>query len=78
MTLLGNQSSPAMAHYGMEIYNNNIIMQSIYTILEVRYVNFLPVGNPFDPSCGNYFGRLEQEKFPLDSSTAFSQPAAMQ
>jgi hypothetical protein len=32
---LGNQSSLAMSHYGMEIYNNNTIMSSIYTNLEV-------------------------------------------
>jgi hypothetical protein len=75
-TPLGNRSSPAMAHYGMEIYNNNI-MPSIYTNSEVRYTNYLPVGNSFDPSCGNYFGRVEQEKFPLNSSVAFSQPVAM-
>jgi hypothetical protein len=41
-------------------------------------MNYLPVGNSFDPSCGNYFGRVEQKKFPLNSSTAFSQPATMQ
>jgi hypothetical protein len=34
VTPLMNQSCPAMAHYGMEIYNNNI-MPSIYTNPEV-------------------------------------------
>jgi hypothetical protein len=77
-TPLGNQSSPAMTHYGMEIYNNNIIMPSIYTNLEVRYKNYFPVDNSFDPSCEKYFGRIEQENFPFNSSTTFSQPAAMQ
>jgi hypothetical protein len=61
----------------MEIYNNNI-MPTIYTNPEVRYMNYLPISNSFDPSCGNYFGRVEQEKFPLSSSAAFSQPVAMQ
>jgi hypothetical protein len=65
-----------MAHYGMEIYNNNI-MSSIYTNPQVRYTNYLPVGNSFGPSCGNYFDRVEQEKFPLNSSAVFSQLAAM-
>jgi hypothetical protein len=41
MTLLGNRSSPTMAHYGMEIYNNNTIMTSIYVNPEVRYINYL-------------------------------------
>jgi hypothetical protein len=77
VTPLGNGSSLAMTHYGMEIYNNNI-MPSIYTNPEVRYTNYLFVGNSFDPSCGNYFGRVEQEKIPLNSSAAFSQPTAMQ
>jgi hypothetical protein len=52
-------------------------MSSIYTNPEVWYTNYLPVGNSFDPSCGNYFGRVEQEKFPLNLSAAFSQPVAM-
>jgi hypothetical protein len=76
-TPLGNRSSPAMAHYGMEIYNKNI-MPSIYTNPVVRYMNYLPIGNSFDPSCENYFGRVEQEKFPLSSSAMFSQPTTMQ
>jgi hypothetical protein len=58
VTPLGNRSSPAMAHYGMEIYNENIIMPSIYTNPEVRYTNYLSAGNSFGPSCGNYFGRV--------------------
>jgi hypothetical protein len=62
----------------MEIYNNNIIMPSIYTNLEVRYKNYFLVDNSFDPSCEKYFGRIEQENFPFNSSTTFSQPAAMQ
>jgi hypothetical protein len=37
MTPLGNRSSPAMAHYGMWIYNDNIIMPSIYANPEVQY-----------------------------------------
>jgi hypothetical protein len=77
VTLLGNQSSLAMAHYGMEICNNNIIMPYVYTNPEVRYTNYLLVGNSFDPSCGNYFGRVEQEKCPLNSSAVFLQPASM-
>jgi hypothetical protein len=60
----------------MEIYNNNI-MPSIYTNPDVWYMSYLPVGNSSDPSCGNYFGRVEQEKFPLNSSAVFSQPVAM-
>jgi hypothetical protein len=67
-----------MAHYGMEIYNNNIIMPSIYTNPEVRYMNYLSVDNSFDPSYGNYFGRVEQEIFPLNSSATFSQRTTMQ
>jgi hypothetical protein len=77
MTPLGNRSSPAMACYGMEIYNN-IIMPSIYTNPEVRYTNYLHVGNSFDPSYGNYSSRVEQENFPLNSSAVFSQPMTMQ
>jgi hypothetical protein len=77
-TPLGNRSSPAMTHYGMEIYNNNIIMPSIYTNPEVRYTNYLLVGNSFSPSCGNCISRVEQENFPLNSSAAFSQPTTMQ
>jgi hypothetical protein len=73
----GNQSSSVVAHYGMEVYNN-IIMPSIYTNPEVRYMNYLPVGNSFDPSCGNYFGRVETEIFPLNSSAALAQPMTMQ
>jgi hypothetical protein len=70
MTPLGNRSSPAMAHYGMKFYNNNI-MTPIYANPEVQCTNYLPIGNSFDPSYGNYFGRVEQEKFPLNSSEAF-------
>jgi hypothetical protein len=64
VTSLGNHSSPAMAHCGMEIYNNNI-MPSIYTNPEVWYTNYLPISNSFDPSYGNYFGSVDQENFPL-------------
>jgi hypothetical protein len=78
VTPLGNRYSPAMTHYGMEIYNNNIIMLSVYTNPEVRYMNYLSVGNSFDPSCKNYFSRVEQENFLLNSSIVFSQPMAMQ
>jgi hypothetical protein len=78
VTPLGNRSSQTMAHYGMEIYNNNIIVPSIYTNPEVRYTNYLPVGNSFGPSCGNYSSRVEQENFPLSSLVAFSQPTTMQ
>jgi hypothetical protein len=78
VTPLGNRYSPTMTHYGMEIYNNNIIMPSVYTNPEVRYMNYLPVGNSFDPSCKNYFSRVEQENFLLNSSVAFSQPMTMQ
>jgi hypothetical protein len=77
-TPLGNRYSPVMTHYGIEIYNNNIIMPSIYTNPEVRCTNYLPVGNSCDPSCGNYFSRVEQENFSLNSSIAFSQPMTMQ
>jgi hypothetical protein len=38
---LGTRSSLAMAHYGMEIYNNNAIMPSFYINPEVRYANYL-------------------------------------
>jgi hypothetical protein len=65
-----------MAHYEMEIYNKNI-MPSIDTNLEVRYINYLHVGNSFDPMCESYFGRAEQEKFSLNSSATFSQHVAM-
>jgi hypothetical protein len=41
-------------------------------------MNYLPIGNSFDPLCGNYFVRVEQEKFPLSSSASFSQPTSMQ
>jgi hypothetical protein len=41
-------------------------------------MNYLPVDNSFDPSCGNYFGRVEEENFPLNSSASFSQPTTMQ
>jgi hypothetical protein len=78
VTPLGNQFSPIMAHYGLEIYNNNIIMPSIYTNPEIRYMNYLSVDNYFDPSCVNYFGRVQQENFPLDLSVTFSQPMTMQ
>jgi hypothetical protein len=78
VTLLGNLYSSAMTHYGMKIYNNNIIIPSVYTNSEVRYTDSLPVANSFDPSCGNYFSRVEQENFPLNSSAAFSQPMTMQ
>jgi hypothetical protein len=75
----GNQYSPTMTHYGMmEIYNNKIIMPSIYINPEVRYINYLLVGNSFDASCENYFSRVEQENFHLKSSAAFSQPMTMQ
>jgi hypothetical protein len=77
VTPLWNRSSPAMAHYGMEICNKNI-MPFIYTNPEVRYTNSLSVGNSFDPSCENYFGRVEQEKFPLNSSAALSEFMTMQ
>jgi hypothetical protein len=40
-TLLGNRSSPTMAHYEMGIYNNNTIMPSFYDNPEVRYANYL-------------------------------------
>jgi hypothetical protein len=76
-TPMGNQSYPAMAHYGMEIYHNTII-PSIYTNSEVQYVTYLHVGNYFDPSCVNYFGIVEQENFSLGSLAAFSQPMTMQ
>jgi hypothetical protein len=55
----------------------HIIMPSVYTNPEVQYMNYLPVCNSFDPSCGNYFSGVEQEKFYLNSSVAFSQPAAI-
>jgi hypothetical protein len=42
-TSLGNQSSPAIAHYGMEIYNNKTIMASIYTDPEVIYTSYFPI-----------------------------------
>jgi hypothetical protein len=77
-TPLGNRSSPTMTHYGIEIYNNNIIMPSIYTNPEVRYTNYLSVGNSFDPSCENYFGRVELENFLLNSLAALSQPMTLQ
>jgi hypothetical protein len=41
-------------------------------------MNYLHVDNSLDPSCGNYFGRIEQENFPLSSSIVFSQPMTMQ
>jgi hypothetical protein len=40
-------------------------------------MDYLSIGNSFDPPCENYFGRVEQEKFSLSSSAAFSQPVAM-
>jgi hypothetical protein len=72
VTPLGNRSYLALAHYGIEIYNDNIIMPSVDTNPEVRYTNLFPVGISFDPSCGNYFSRVEQENFPLNSSAVFS------
>jgi hypothetical protein len=78
VTPLGNRSYLALAHYGIEIYNDNIIMPSVDTNPEVRYTNLFPVGISFDPSCGNYFSRVEQENFPLNSSAVFSQPMTMQ
>jgi hypothetical protein len=77
VTPLENQSSLVMAHYGMEMYNNNI-MPSIYINPEVRYINYLSVGNCFNPSCENYFGRVDQENFHLSSSATFSQSMIMQ
>jgi hypothetical protein len=53
-------------------------MSSIYTNIEVQYTNYLSVANFFDPSCGNYFVRVEQEKFFLSSSAMFSQLTTMQ
>jgi hypothetical protein len=47
-TLLGNQSSLAMAHYGMEIYNDNTIMTSIYANPEVQYTNYLPTSQAYN------------------------------
>jgi hypothetical protein len=41
MTPLGNRSSPTMTHYGMGIYNNNVIMPSFYANPEVLYMNYL-------------------------------------
>jgi hypothetical protein len=46
VTPLGNRYSPAMTHYGMEIYNNNIIMPSIYTNLGA-FLLFKHVVMPF-------------------------------
>jgi hypothetical protein len=48
VTLLGNRSSLAMTHYGMEIYNNNTIMASIYANLVVQYINYLPTPPAYD------------------------------
>jgi hypothetical protein len=48
MRVSGNRSSPAMAHYGMEIYNNNTIMPSIYINPEVRYANYLPTPQAYN------------------------------
>jgi hypothetical protein len=47
-TPLGNQSSPTVAHYGMEIYNDTTIMPSIYANLEVRYANYLPTPQAYN------------------------------
>jgi hypothetical protein len=41
-------------------------------------MNYLPIGNSFHPSCGKYFGRVEQENFPLGSLVAFSHPTSIQ
>jgi hypothetical protein len=41
-------------------------------------MNYLSIGNSFDPSYGNYFSRVEQENFPLDSSVVLSQPRTTQ
>jgi hypothetical protein len=38
----------------------------------------LPVDNYVDSSCVNYFGRVEQANFSLNSLTTFSQPTTMQ
>jgi hypothetical protein len=48
VTPLGNQSSPAMTHYGMGIYNNNDIMPSFYANPEVRYTNYLSTAQPYN------------------------------
>jgi hypothetical protein len=48
VTPLGNRSSPAMAHYGMGIYDNNTIMPSIYANPEVRYTNYLPTSHAYN------------------------------
>jgi hypothetical protein len=47
-TLLGNRSSPAIAHFGIGIYNNNTIMSSFYANLEVRYMNYLPTPQAYN------------------------------
>jgi hypothetical protein len=47
-TPLGNRSSLAMAHYGMEIYNNNTIIPSIYDNAEVQYANYLPTPQSYN------------------------------
>jgi hypothetical protein len=52
-TLLGNRSSSAMAHYGMEIYNNNAIMPSFYTNPEVRYTNYLSTPQAYNTNVVN-------------------------
>jgi hypothetical protein len=41
-------------------------------------MNYLAVGNSFDPSYENYFGRVEPENFSLNSSAALAQPMTMQ
>jgi hypothetical protein len=48
VTPLGNRSSPAMAHYGMGIYDNNTIMPSIYANPEVRYTNYFPTSHAYN------------------------------
>jgi hypothetical protein len=37
-----------MAHYGIEIYNNNTIMPSIYDNIDVRYENYLPTPQAYN------------------------------
>jgi hypothetical protein len=48
VTPLGNRSSPAVAHYAMESYNNNTIMPSIYAKPEVWYINYLPTPQAYN------------------------------
>jgi hypothetical protein len=37
-----------MAHYGMGIYNNSVIMPSFYANPEVRYANYLPTPQAYN------------------------------